>query len=1134
MLDRASQKKTNLCSPKMIKQILRASAGSGKTFQLSNVFLRILLTKDVSTVIDKILATTFTIKAAGEISDRILTRFADAALDPDKRSRLAQDTQLKLNETDLQCRLAVLAKNLYRMQVSTLDSYFNRIAKAFLFEIGMPPGWTIIDDKEFERILVTAVGEVFAESDREAAKELMYRFNKGEHKQTVTSELVNLAKSWLPLVRESSGDAWNNEQLFRKTLDDDEILRAVNQLENAELPPHKSIIPQRGKARTAAANQEWSEFLENGLAKAVVKQTYTSYGKPIEGNLRDSLETLVEHAKAVEINKIAAQTKATYDLLKLIIDKLDQITFRTGGFRFEDVTRKLADSRYDFSRQTGSVKYRLNTGTEHLLLDEFQDTSMPQWKIIKPLASQTSNNQDGTFFCVGDVKQAIYGWRGGVAEIFDTVKNELKLPDDACKTMPQTRRNTQAVIDAVNQVFGNLNDNGAITGIQNSDAGAKAVEVWQKRFETHTTANKYDGYCALEVVSEKYESVYAAETIADADNADHIDNSRNSESENDEGDRLSLAMMLYLVDKIKEYTTKELSYAKPNASIGILTRGRAQVGKILAALKNAGIDASGSGGNPLPMDSVAVRYIRSALILADHAGDSIARFHLANSPLAEHLGITDQNADSQAGAASEKLRGNLMNDGYGKVISELAEVLRPSCSEHESSRLEQLIEFGYTFQNTQKSLSVRTKPFIDLLDTEGVESKSPAKVKVMTIHGSKGLEFDIVVLPFEKSSLYKPSGKIVVGRDAPTEPVKNVLRYVNATMQALLPAGYQKMFTDRIRYEIEESLAVLYVAMTRARYELAMLIPEKKEPARRSGNPFSATFADVLRAALCPKENTDTPRNPVYQSKNSKPDWYRHSPLIEQSESESETVVENITWKSLKKETPQNESRQRNLKRDQPSAHHAGINAVIKDAESEHAPTEQSEQTLLIPKDTNLRDNAMKRGTAVHACFEKAIGWLDDGVAADDAKLNKIINEATSDKRGAIDNGEVIKAFRDACEKNEIKAALSKSRYSADVVELECERRFVVKQRRNEDTVIIRGSIDRMVVSRNKNGDVIGVDVFDFKTDRNDDVNALKEIYREQLNVYRESVVNLFKLGDPSIVKTKLILTHCGKVVEIC
>ena len=60
---------------------------------------------------------------------------------------------------------------------------------------------------------------------------------------------------------------------------------------------------------------------------------------------------------------------------------------------------------------------------DHLLLDEFQDTSSQQWQVLEPLARDiTENSQQRSFFCVGDEKQAIYGWRGGVAGIFGTLE----------------------------------------------------------------------------------------------------------------------------------------------------------------------------------------------------------------------------------------------------------------------------------------------------------------------------------------------------------------------------------------------------------------------------------------------------------------------------------------------------------------------------------------------------------------------------------------------------------------------------------------------------------------------------------------------------------------------------------------
>src|SRR5689334_7619427 len=100
------------------------------------------------------------------------------------------------------------------------------------------------------------------------------------------------------------------------------------------------------------------------------------------------------------------------------------------------------------------MAFRLDGGIRHLLLDEFQDTAPPQWRVLRPLAEGVVNGRGGTFFCVGDGKQAIYGWRGGVAEIFDCLEDQL--PALAKKELAQSYRSSQPVIDSVNQVFQNL------------------------------------------------------------------------------------------------------------------------------------------------------------------------------------------------------------------------------------------------------------------------------------------------------------------------------------------------------------------------------------------------------------------------------------------------------------------------------------------------------------------------------------------------------------------------------------------------------------------------------------------------------------------------------------------------------
>ena len=166
----------------MKNTIIKASAGSGKTFKLSNKFLGILLDTGggkVSQKIDTILASTFTRKAAGEILDRILNRLAEAALDENKQKELDQHIPLPVKDTKkrtelLQTTVAEIAKNLYRLRISTLDSFFNKIASSFSLELGLPPGWEIIDETEHQRSIHEAIRDVFEESHKNEARKFLH------------------------------------------------------------------------------------------------------------------------------------------------------------------------------------------------------------------------------------------------------------------------------------------------------------------------------------------------------------------------------------------------------------------------------------------------------------------------------------------------------------------------------------------------------------------------------------------------------------------------------------------------------------------------------------------------------------------------------------------------------------------------------------------------------------------------------------------------------------------------------------------------------------------------------------------------------------------------------------------------
>ncbi|MGL4594162.1 MAG: UvrD-helicase domain-containing protein [Thermoguttaceae bacterium] len=898
----------------MINTIIKASAGSGKTFRLSNRFLSILLASREEMPIDSMLATTFTRKAAGEILDRILQRLAAAALDSDicKRlkmeladdlpSFLQQNGEIRLlshseivttkiaaketanhqnieivnaetvnsddefqidemvSEQNLLHILDHLAKNLYRLQIGTLDSFFNKIASSFSLELGLPPGWTMLDDSIFPRLVAKAVRESLAASHRHDADHLRHLLEQGEPSRSVVTELIDLTKSWLPLVRETKPEVWDNTILLRNELSESQITDALARLEVASVPMNKTK-PSKPNANFEKAKEkiaiqiekgEWKEFLcGSSLVTSIAAsgdRNSDSFSAPLQyykidvpDDLHDAIWKLIEHAGAVEINKIVGLTRSTRQLLELILEKYDEISIREGVFRFEDITERLARHFFDLK----SLSHRLNSTTEHLLLDEFQDTSMAQANIIRPFIVQAAEKTTGSFFCVGDVKQAIYGWRGGEAQIFDTIEKWIP-QNNQPESLNKSYRSSPVIMDVVNRLFESILHCPALNKYKD------AATAWQERFSLHESAKtELPGYCCLEEV------IFDTETD-DENSAEFSDQSNESDNASEE-EVLStneVQMRRYTADRVAK-----LHKSRPGKRIGVLVTKNKWIGPLIAELKRRGIDASEEGGNPLT-DSAAVLHILSAMILADHPGDRTALFHLSTGPLAKELKLEhiDFSSDfqaikkgvEQAANVSFYIRNELLTRGYGQVVEKWGRILSTACNPREFQRLEKLIELSYQFQAT--SHGTRTRAFVDFIKTTKVESPSSANVRVMTIHGSKGLEFDIVVLPDLEGKLEKQTPKLILYRNSPDEPVKFVLRYIPAELQVLLPEEYRNAFVQRTNRDVEESLSVLYVAMTRAINELIMIVQPLSKTARvkQKSNKYeySATFSGVLRSEL--------------------------------------------------------------------------------------------------------------------------------------------------------------------------------------------------------------------------------------------------------------------------------------------
>ena len=310
-----------------------------------------------------------------------------------------------------------------------------------------------------------------------------------------------------------------------------------------------------------------------------------------------------------------------------------------------------------------------------------------------------------------------------------------------------------------------------------------------------------------------------------------------------------------------------LSVEHPGRSIGVLVRTNGAVRQLIHRLRSEHqIAASEEGGNPL-VDSPAVQIILSVLTLADHPGDTAARFHVAHSPLGPTLGIVDHADGPAAHAAMAEVRRRLIDVGYGRTLYDWAQILSAHCDSHDLRRLQQLVALGYSFG---ERIGVEPGRFVGLVEETKIEDPAAANVRVMTVHQAKGLEFDIVVLPELDKQLKGKTPELAVGRLRPIDPIDLVCRHVNKELLCLLPRKFQEIFEIWPQEAVGESLCLLYVAMTRAIHALYIYV----SPSSTASKPtFPKTFAGILRSALVGNDQPLEPETTPYR--HGDPAWDR-------------------------------------------------------------------------------------------------------------------------------------------------------------------------------------------------------------------------------------------------------------------
>ncbi len=294
--------------------IIRASAGSGKTFQLALRFIRLLAE---GRQCDEILATTFTRKAAGEILGRVVTMLAHGAMQTGSQSQLdALMVHAGVDAPTCNALLVRVAQQLHRMRVCTLDSFFAQIARNYSLELGLPPSWRIVDELQDEAMRRAAIEQVLREQDADMLIRLMHLITKGNADRGVARLMLETVNDLYQLYLEAEPQAWTAVDP-PPLLSDEQRQAAVELLRQSVRQEKKSIVTATANALELFEQAAWDDFLAKGVP-AKLAAGETRYNRcDISPQIQALYDPLMRHASGVLLHQLRQQTQATHELLRI-------------------------------------------------------------------------------------------------------------------------------------------------------------------------------------------------------------------------------------------------------------------------------------------------------------------------------------------------------------------------------------------------------------------------------------------------------------------------------------------------------------------------------------------------------------------------------------------------------------------------------------------------------------------------------------------------------------------------------------------------------------------------------------------------------------------------------------------------
>ncbi|WP_187890654.1 RecB-like helicase [Helicobacter pylori] len=733
---------------------LKASAGSGKTFALSVRFLALLF-KGANP--SEILTLTFTKKATAEMKERILDYLKilqkeNLESGKEKSQNILKELEEKYHLDPSLVRNS--AQKIYQrflnaeIRISTIDAFFQSILRKFCWFVGLSANFEVNEDTEAHQrqLNESFLSALNSEQLEELSAFIVQCLSYESYTSDSILERLRFLKNKLYLFD-------SNKQ--EPTFDEEGFLEKLRSLNNQI----QSIETASNEAKKAIKCDSFRGFLNSSLTWLEKKSEYRYFKK-----LKNEIPTLESECEEIENDLkryYEAKETAIFKKFPKFIQLYDKATSKIQALDFDAIKDKVHVLLNGYEEMPAEFFYfRLDSKIAHILIDEFQDTSLNDYKILAPFIDEIKAGigqakWHRSVFFVGDVKQSIYAFRGSFSSLFESVSKDFYHDN-----LEFNHRSAPLIINYVNTIFKKAYQNSPTAYLE------------QKYPKTSNNKHVTEGYVKVSLVADEKE-LLLEQILQEAKNLlDH---------RIDPKDITILCATNKDALEIKNYLQEYLSAICPS------TESSARLSQLIESkiIKNALEYA-------LAEEPYKPFYKHSVLKLAGYLHDDV-------------IALPGFNPKKES-----------VSGFVWKIMEQFKLYEEPAQS---------CLELAVGCEDAND--------FLEKLEAKEIASFNPKGAQIMTIHGSKGMQFPYVIVC---ERLGKPNSSHANQLLEEYNGAELVRLYYRMKNREVVDKDYARALNKEEAAKDHEEINVYYVAFTRAELGLIVVAKDKKESKKESKN----------------------------------------------------------------------------------------------------------------------------------------------------------------------------------------------------------------------------------------------------------------------------------------------------------